>query len=144
MKDTPWSNRVEKLEREWQAWGHKHFRKFITDIIIKLYDEKPVLDVGCGAGILYSQLPSHIQEKYTGIDFTPEFIELCKKRYPDGDWRVGDIFNLPLKDKSYSTVNTTNVLQHIHKGKRNLNDWMEGAKELIRVSNKYIINCAKF
>jgi len=140
---TPWSDRVEKLEREWLAWGHKYFRKLITDIIIDLYNGEPILDVGCGAGVLYNQLPSYIKKNYTGVDFTPEFIELCRKRYPKGNWRIEDIFNLSFKDKTYNIINTTNVLQHIHKGNWNIDDWKMGAKELIRVSNKYIINCVR-
>ena len=134
---TPWSDRVNELEKRWRGWGHKYFREVVSDKIVELIKpNKKILDVGCGAGILYNHLPPEIQQAYVGVDFTPEFIELCRTRYPQGKWRVEDARNFNLPDNSFYIVNTTNVLQHI-------NDWKKAANELIRVSSKYIINICR-
>ena len=133
---TPWTGRAEKLEREWRAWGHRYFRKAVTDTLEKLYEGGRILDVGCGAGVLYSQLSPKLREAYVGADFTADFVDLCRKRYPDGEWRHADITDLPFPSGSFGVVNTTNVLQHVP-------DWRKAAGELMRVSSKYVVNCER-
>ena len=133
---TSWSSRVEELDMQWimRKSKYKHFRKDNCLKIVELYKpSEKILDVGCGTGILYRHLPKNIKKHYLGIDFTKDFIDLCKKRYPQGKWLVGDATKLNLPDDSFYIVNTANVLQHIE-------DWEKAAKELVRVSKKYVIN----
>lgn len=134
--NTDWSNRVEELDRQWRMIksNYKYFREDNCLKIVELYKSgEKILDVGCGTGILYSHLPKKIKEFYLGIDTTKEFIDLCKKRYPEGQWQVDNATNLSFPDNSFHIVNTTNVLQHIE-------DWEKAVKELVRVSKKYVIN----
>lgn len=52
-----------------------------------------VLDVGCGYGGLLSRIQEReLEIDYTGIDFVEAMIVEAKKRYPNGDFRCGDIF----------------------------------------------------
>ena len=134
---TPWSDRVNELEKRWIGWGHKYFREVVSNKIAELIKpNEKILDVGCGAGILYCHLLPKIQQVYVGVDFTPEFIELCRTRYPQGKWMVEDALKLSLPDNSFYIVNTNNVLQHIE-------DWKKAANELIRVSSKYVISTCR-
>lgn len=125
------------MERRWLGWGHRNFRKDITEKIEELFEpDERILDVGCGAGVLYTQLLPEVRRRYVGVDFTPEFIRLCRARYPEGEWRVKDAQSLSFPDDSFYIVNTTNVLQHIK-------NWRKAAKELFRVSSRYVITTCR-
>ena len=134
--NTAWSNRVEELDRKWR-WSKSDYNYYRKDNCLKIIEiyksNERILDVGCGTGILYLHLPKEIKKHYLGIDPTNEFIDLCKERYPDGKWLVDDATKLNFFDDSFYIVNTTNVLQHIE-------DWEKAAKELVRVSKRYVIN----
>jgi 2-polyprenyl-6-hydroxyphenyl methylase/3-demethylubiquinone-9 3-methyltransferase len=47
--------------------------------LIELPDEAVVLDVACGNGLMLEELGSRIAE-YHGVDFSPEFIEVARRR----------------------------------------------------------------
>ncbi|MFC1549299.1 class I SAM-dependent methyltransferase [Nitrospirota bacterium] len=61
---------------------------------------KRVLDYGCGKGDLYAYwLTKDIRPMYTGLDITPELIELARLKYPECDFMVHDIEEEPLESK---------------------------------------------
>lgn len=75
----------------------KRFRELIADID---FENKSILDVGCG----FADIIPFIEAKtrnvdYTGVDIVPEFIEVCKKKYPKYKFTVVDYFRNPLKKK---------------------------------------------
>lgn len=71
----------------------------------------PVLDFGCGVGRWVLDLP----RPYIGLDLLSEHLDVCRSQYgdlPDVQFRLsGDLQNLP--DKSFSSIFTCTVLQHI-------------------------------
>jgi len=133
---TLWSSRVEKLDQQWRSEGCKHYRKTIRDKIVELMKpNEEMLDVGCGNAVLYEHLPPELRHAYTGVDFTPEFIQLCRTRFPEGNWKVEEATKLSFPDNHFFLVTSTTVLQHIQ-------DWKKAASELVRVSKKYVVsNC---
>jgi SAM-dependent methyltransferase len=54
---------------------------------------RPVLDLGVGGGRTTALLRL-VSSEYIGIDYTPELVELCRKRHPDADIRPGDARDL--------------------------------------------------
>jgi len=54
---------------------------------------RPVLDLGVGGGRTTALLRL-ISSDYIGIDYTPELVELCRRRHPDADIRLGDARDL--------------------------------------------------
>lgn len=54
-----------------------------TKLILSLFKDKKVLDVGCGYGRL-----SDIFEDYKGIDFSDGMIELARQKYPNKNFQV--------------------------------------------------------
>jgi SAM-dependent methyltransferase len=70
-----------------------------------------LLDVGCGAG-LAAQLAAELGAQVAGIDAAPAFIEIARERLPDGDFRVGDMEELPYTDASFDVVTGFNSFQH--------------------------------
>ena len=134
---TLWSNRVNELDERWRQDGFKNYRKDVRDKIVELLPEGgKILDVGCGNAMLYEHLPERLQKRYTGVDFTPEFIELCREKHPEGNWRVQDTMNLSFPDNHFHLVNSTTLLQHIE-------DWQKAAGELVRVSKKYVVSTCR-
>lgn len=134
---TLWSDRVNELDERWREDGFKNYRKDVRDKIIQLLPEgEKVLDVGCGTAMLYEHLPQELKPSYVGVDFTPEFIEYCREKHPEGDWRVEDARNLSFPDNSFHLVNSTTLLQHIP-------EWRKAAEELARVSKKYVVSTCR-
>ena len=56
-----------------------------------------VLDLGCGTGEPIARW--FIAEGFavTGLDFAGAMLEIARKRWPDGDWRNGDMRDLDLE-----------------------------------------------
>lgn len=74
---------------------------------------KTVLEVGCGTGVYpikYKNL--FAEKKYTGIDFSKNNIEFCKKN-SNFEFLCGDIIELNL-DKKYDLVFSHAVIDHVY------------------------------
>jgi len=92
-----------------------------------------ILDVGCGEGFTLNRLKKQgIGKKLEGIEYLQAAIDLGKKTYPDIKITKGTIYELPYKDNSFDLVLCTEVLEH-------LEDPQKALKELVRVSNKYLV-----
>ncbi|MBI2995911.1 MAG: class I SAM-dependent methyltransferase [Candidatus Melainabacteria bacterium] len=120
---------IEKIYEEnlkfWdKAWQrvtkpHKELPKlpYIHEITRKLkkYQVKKVLDLGCGSGWL-SVFISKYGFDVTGIDIAKPAIELgkvwAKEDNVNVNFLVGDILNLPFKEKSFDAIICNSVLEH--------------------------------
>jgi len=91
---------------------------------------KKVLDVGCGRGPYLVALKEFEVECY-GIDKSEEAIEAS---LVPNLVTLGDIKQIPYPDNSFDLVICIDVLEHL-----NLEEIPIAIKELIRVSNKYIL-----
>lgn len=98
--------------------------------LIKKYIKRGdrILDLGCGNGRLYSTIVSE-KIDYAGIDFSEELIKIAQKKYPEGDFMVGDILNLPFPDDHFDKIYSIAVLHHIPSKKLRL----QGMREIRRV-----------
>lgn len=88
---------------QWKSKGaaHQRFRQFWAEID---FDNKNVLDVGCGFGEMGNFLTKRYKNvKYKGVDIMPEFIESGNKIYPSLDLELEDFFSHP-KGEQYDTV----------------------------------------
>lgn len=94
---------------QWKSKGaaHQRFRQFWAEID---FDNKNVLDVGCGFGELGNFLTKRYENvKYKGVDIMPEFIESGKKIYPQLDLETADYFGQP-SPEMYDTIICSGVL----------------------------------
>lgn len=55
-----------------------------------------VLDVGCGMGEPIARYLLDQERDVVGIDSSPSLIELCRSRFPRGEWLVADMRRLEL------------------------------------------------
>jgi SAM-dependent methyltransferase len=69
------------------------------------------LDAGCGGGGA-SVLAAQRGAKVSGLDAAGTLIEVARERVPDGDFRVGDIQELPFDDEAFDAVISASSLQY--------------------------------
>jgi 2-polyprenyl-3-methyl-5-hydroxy-6-metoxy-1,4-benzoquinol methylase len=70
-----------------------------------------VLEVGCGMGRLSSKLRQF--GKVTAVDLGVKIIETAQARYPDIDFRSGNIHTLDLPVNSFDVIVTLETLSHV-------------------------------
>lgn len=109
----------------------------LADLVKKIYEKgMKVLDVGCGAGHYLRSFRKKVDQNidYTGIDFSPSYIQLAKKVFKDSaKFRVGEIQNIPFKNDQFDVVTASNIILHLSPPP------LKAFKELLRVSKKYVI-----
>lgn len=88
---------------QWKSKGaaHQRFRQFWSEID---FDDKNVLDVGCGFGEMGNFLTKRYKNvTYKGVDIMSEFIENGKKIYPQLNLETADYFGQP-KPELFDTI----------------------------------------
>jgi len=70
-----------------------------------------VLDAGCGGGGA-CLLAARRGAKISGVDAASTLVEIARDRVPDGDFRVGDLQELPFEDGSFDAVVAASSLQY--------------------------------
>lgn len=118
----------------WLGVWFRNLSYWYKALLIKLYlNPKTCLDVGCGTGGLVKALRSFGIEAQ-GIELSKDALEMVDPSVKDFV-KVGDITNIPHNDNSFDLIVTFDVLEHIEQEKIK-----KAVSELIRVSNKYILN----
>jgi SAM-dependent methyltransferase len=69
------------------------------------------LDVGCGAGMA-AQIAAERGAEVSGIDAAPALLDIARLRMPQGDFRLGDLEELPFGDGSFDVVTGFNSFQY--------------------------------
>ena len=85
----------------WSAWGIPVYRRVLERVAVA--EGSTVLDVGCGAG-RFCRIAADRGARVAGLDATPAFVEIARERVPDGDFRVGEMEELPWADDSFDLV----------------------------------------
>src|SRR5690348_16459331 len=70
-----------------------------------------LLDVGCGPG-LAAQLATMQGAHVAGLDAAEESLSIARERTPEGDFRAGEIENLPWDDNTFDVVTGFNASQY--------------------------------
>lgn len=73
--------------------------EYLKFILKHIPQQGSILDLGCGTGEPIAQF--FIQHGFfiTGVDGSPKMIDLCKKRFPEMKWIVGDMTSINLHQK---------------------------------------------
>jgi SAM-dependent methyltransferase len=69
------------------------------------------LDVGCGAGMA-AQIAAARGAQVSGIDAAAALLAIARRRTPGGDFRQGDLEELPFEDDSFDVVTGFNSFQY--------------------------------
>lgn len=78
----------------WDALRRRHFPETAwLDRFLALVPagRASILDIGCGAGDPIARHCIERGHRVTGLDAAPSLVGLCKARFPDHDWLVGDM-----------------------------------------------------
>jgi SAM-dependent methyltransferase len=98
--------------RDWAELAEPSNRPLFAEVLIRLGvgDATRLLDIGCGSGYA-AAMARALGASVTGIDITPELIEIARGRVPDGDFRVGTMDSLPYADDSFDAAVAFNAFQ---------------------------------
>lgn len=140
-----WKDRIEAAKKR----GHKHWSVYITrdsdwvflneehrkifDMEIKATDK--VLDAGCG----YGRWAKYFNpENYTGVDLSPDFIEIAKAENPGYKFEVGHLEALNYYNKQFDVAFCVSIKEMvINNVGQELWDAMQ--TELKRVAKRLLI-----
>lgn len=102
-----------------------------------------VLDLGCGNGRLFEELKNK-GGYYLGIDTSASLINIAKERYPEADWREGDMEKLDLiLENNFDYIFCIAVLPHIP-GRDNRVAALKKVKDKLSVGGQLIISAWNF
>src|SRR5260370_35665472 len=82
-----------------------------------------LLDAGCGAGgasLLAARRGAHVN----GLDAAEALLVIARQRVPDGDFRVGDLGDLPYAAGTFEAILAVDGLPHIAVPIAPLCDWL--------------------
>lgn len=93
--------------------GAKRSRRRLVEEFLKVRPGERVLDVGCGPGDILEYLPT---VDYVGIDWSPEYIAMARKRFGDrGRFEVADVGHLKLAEEDkFDIVLGAGLLHHLN------------------------------
>jgi len=94
---------VDPRSLDWSGEATQH-RRFEVLAAVGDLAHATVLDVGCGTGDLAAWLAAcDIPVEYTGIDVTPEMLDLARQRFPQHTFRRQSVVELDA-DEAYDFV----------------------------------------
>ena len=118
---------------------YKMCRKDYPDILEELEKEEftDLLDCGCGPAPMLTLLHKKYPEKhYTGIDLTPEMIEVAKAKGMEGvELVVGDCEKLPFPKESFDVVICSQSFHHYP----NVQDFFNSVYRVLRPGGRLIL-----
>ncbi len=127
-----WNRYAEENEARY----NEEFSKFARDLAVSLRTTN-VLEIGCGTGIDLRLFPETFG--IHGVDLNDNALKIARENLPQGDFKKGNIADLPFEDSSIDFVFTHQLLNYLD------DETLErGISEMFRVAKKYIMNCEKF
>lgn len=137
-----WKERIEDAKRR----GHEQYSVYVVNdgmwsrinrihekIIRKEIGNKSALDAGCGYGRISEWVPN-----YTGVDFSPDFIEKAQGRYPGKRFHIASLAALPFRDKEFDIALMVSVRGMIV-GNLGGAVWEPMQKEIERVAQHILV-----
>jgi uncharacterized protein len=90
------------------------FERWLLDRVAAHADGGPVVEVGCGPGHVTAYL-AEAGADASGLDLSPAMVEEARRRFPDGDYQVGDLRRLirPTSAPGWSAVLAWYSLIHL-------------------------------
>ncbi|MCK5536240.1 MAG: class I SAM-dependent methyltransferase, partial [Bacteroidales bacterium] len=103
-------NSIENMDKYWQdqekkqVWDSSEYKEFYTLLINELkkkglkLDNTDWSDVGCGSGTLLLFLKKIFTPKsISGFEVSQSAIEISKKRIPEGNFKVYNLYEEPIE-----------------------------------------------
>lgn len=140
-----WKERIEKskdygdihhsvyisTDRLWKKIAEEHL-KILTREVDPTWD---VLDAGCGYGRSAAWFSP---QRYTGVDFSPDFIKQAQERFKDHKFIQADLARLPFADSQFDIAFCISIKAMVI-GNLGEEAWQKMEAELLRVADKVIL-----
>ncbi len=99
--------------RDWADYQEQTIVALFQAVLIKTgIDSKTrLLDIGCGSG-MFCAMAAKTDAVVSGIDASTSLIAIAQERTTQGDFRVGEMEDLPYADKSFDVVTGFNSFQY--------------------------------
>ena len=99
--------------REWAELQEPLSRPLFESVLARfdLGEGVRLLDVGCGTGLFCKLAAEQEGGSVAGLDAAEQSISIAKERTPTGDFRVGELEELPWEDGSFDVVTGFNAFQ---------------------------------
>jgi SAM-dependent methyltransferase len=104
--------------RDWSAtYDEPRNTLFDADepMMLDIIDALPVgdaLDAACGTGRYVEHLVARGHD-VAGVDSSPEMLDVARRRFPQADFRLGELHALPVPDRSVDLVVCALALSHV-------------------------------
>jgi SAM-dependent methyltransferase len=98
--------------RDWAEVQEAQFGAGYDDVLVRALvgPGTRLLDAGCGAGMAACRAKG-LGAIVAGIDAAPLLLDIARERVPDGDFREGDLEDLPFADARFDVVTGFNAFQ---------------------------------
>ena len=99
--------------RDWSEVQESQVAPLFTAVLDRIAagPGRRVLDVGCGAG-LFCQMAAQRGAQVAGLDASEAMIQIARERTPGGDFRTGEMEELPFGDHEFDAVTGFNSFQY--------------------------------
>lgn len=97
---------------------HRNRRRVMLELLSRYHKGFPVLDLGCGTGLILRELPPGS----IGLDINPYAAGMAKRYAPNAELIIGDVEKMPFRDGILSTIICTEVLEHLPNHKEALDE----------------------
>lgn len=115
----------EKIQKE----KNKLKEGRIKYLLKKIKDGDSFLDVGCGPGLLVSEVAKNKSVKVFGVDISPHAISFAKKNSPKSSLTIGDVERLDFKDEQFNVISSFEVLEHLENPEKCLSEMLRCCKK---------------
>jgi SAM-dependent methyltransferase len=99
--------------RDWSELAEGLMEAFFLEVLDRLAvgNGVAVLDIGCGSGVA-AALAAGRGARVSGFDATPELLSIARQRVPGGEFRQGEMEQLPYPDAAFDVVTGFNSFQY--------------------------------
>ncbi len=123
MSDKPMNDKPKTAEVNGRLWGARaqdwaevqegQFRAAYEDVFdrLDLISEAMYCDVGCGSG-LAALIASQQAVRVSGLDAAVNLLDIALARVPSGDFRLGELEDLPFAQGTFDLVTGFNSFQY--------------------------------
>jgi ubiquinone/menaquinone biosynthesis C-methylase UbiE len=135
-----WAKWWQKRQKDWKVehlntWQHPH--RYLISGILKSFGWYSLMEIGCGAGANLLNIVKTIGGRQIGgCDVNPEMIELARKTFNGGEFKVCPADDIMISDSATDVALTDMLLIYVSpwKIKKHL-------QELKRITRKRIVLC---
>lgn len=103
--EDPWSTKTGLIE-------HFRLKKLYQMISTGKFNNKRILDIGCGEGVFTQQILK-MADVVVGVDISETAVARAKEDVPDGFFKVGDIVSIDFEEKSFDLVLCLEMLYYL-------------------------------